>query len=123
MARGECPDLPIKLEATFTSSYVGIQAEVLSVELDFHLDAKDSSEAEKNVLDLGCTFEANYELLQNYKPAQDEIDAFSAGNAVFNCWPYFREIVQNLTLRMGFSIPPIPFLRIQTKPTQPTQTT
>jgi hypothetical protein len=120
--KGECPKLPIKLTVTFSSSYAGTQAGVLSVGLDFRLDAKDSSETEKGVLDLSCTFEANYELLQSYEPAQDEIEAFAGGNAVFNCWPYFREIVQNLTLRMGLAIPPVPFLRVQTKP-QPTPTT
>jgi hypothetical protein len=49
-------------------------------------------------------------------PPQQELDAFKAGNAIFHCWPYTRELVQSMTMRMGLAIPPLPFLRLAPKP-------
>lgn len=56
-----------------------------------------------------------YGLRPGYKPSQPELDAFKDGNAIFHCWPYTRELVQSLTMRMGLRIPPLPFLRLAPK--------
>jgi len=56
-----------------------------------------------------------YALRPGYKPPPQELAAFKEGNAIFHCWPYVRELVQNLTMRMGLRIPPMPFLRLAPK--------
>ena len=71
------------------------------------------------VFSVECVYELCYRLKEDYKPQADEIEAFKNGNAVFNCWPYFREFFQNLTARMGQTPPPLPLLRIVPKPATP----
>lgn len=42
--------------------------------------------------------------------SQEEVDAFARTNALFNVWPYWRELVANSVDRMGVKIPPVPLL-------------
>lgn len=61
---------------------------------------------------INCHFDADYELRDGFEPEESHINAFHNGNAIFNCWPYFRELVQSATVRMGLPPPAIPFLRL-----------
>lgn len=62
-----------------------------------------------------CSLVATYRLQEGYRPAHAVLNAFHKANAVFNCWPYFREFVQSSSLRMSIPPPPVPFLRVQVK--------
>jgi hypothetical protein len=42
---------------------------------------------------------------------EKNIEAFAVTNGVFNAWPYWREFVQNTTVRMGLSPLTIPVFR------------
>ena len=78
---------------------------------------KAVTEDEKTeVLVITCRLEVVYELAEGYEPTSEQIDAFSQGNAVFNCWSYFREYVQNSVARIGYPPVTIPFLRMVPKP-------
>lgn len=81
----------------------GLQPDGLVVQLKFTLATKPGTvEAE-------AVYSAYYDL----SSAISEADAgvFAKHNAVFNVWPYFRELVQNFSARMG--VPPltIPLLK------------
>ncbi len=43
---------------------------------------------------------------------KEDADAFARHNALFNAWPYWRELVQNTTVRMGFPPPLVPLLKV-----------
>jgi len=73
-------------------------------------------EGEGNTVSVDCTYESRYRLNDDYKPSDAEIDAFRLGNAVFNCWGFFREFSQNSMLRMGYPPISIPFLRLSLTP-------
>lgn len=46
-------------------------------------------------------------------PVDDaDAEAFARINAVFNAWPYWRELVQSTVVRMGFPSPHVPLLRV-----------
>jgi len=80
-------------------------------------DAKDAElQADKHFLEVACRFALGYALKPGYTPSQEDLDAFNEGNAVFHCWPFFRELVQNLTMRMGLEISPLPLLHLASKP-------
>jgi len=68
------------------------------------------------VFSVECAYELCYGLEEGYRPEGNEIEAFKNGNAIFNCWPYFREFFQNLTSRMDQAPPPLPFLRVAPRP-------
>jgi len=74
------------------------------------------ADKEPHLFQVVCRYALVYELRAGYTPSQQELDAFKDGNAIFHCWPYTRELVQNLTMRMGLPIPPMPFLRLAPKP-------
>lgn len=73
----------------------------------------------KRLFEVSCRFAVQYALKEGYSPDKQELEAFKEGNAVFQCWPYARELVQNLTLRMGLQLPPLPLLRIAPRPVVP----
>lgn len=49
--------------------------------------------------------ELSYELPQGTEKDPAELEAFANVNGVFNAWPYWREIIQNISTRMG--LPPL----------------
>ena len=71
------------------------------------------------VISVTCRLEADYDLEEGYVPSPEEIEAFRQGNAIFNCWAYFREYVQSTVARMNFPPITIPFLRMAPKAITP----
>jgi hypothetical protein len=65
---------------------------------------------EPNAFSIDATMNLQYKLSEE-RTAEDA-EAFAQINAVFNAWPYWREIVQSTATRMGILIPPIPLLKI-----------
>ena len=101
-----------------------------SLDLDFKTPAKSAAQAvlpvtivlklnagsEPNVNQLAeieCTMEATYAFRPEFIPTDEQVASFQTGNAVFNCWPYFREFLQSNLQKMGYPIPPLPLLRLE----------
>jgi hypothetical protein len=64
-----------------------------------------------------CVFEVAYRIRDSYSPSEAEKSSFSRGTAVFNCWPYAREFLRDVTARLGHQVPALPLLRISPKKT------
>jgi len=77
--------------------------------------ADGQEQPEHHRFEVACRYALAYGLRPGYNPSTQGLDAFGEGNAVFHCWPYSRELVQNMTMRMGLPIPPLPFLRLAPK--------
>ena len=89
----------------------------LAVSISIFGDPDDSAaETDSHLFQIRSRYALQYDLKPGYMPAQQDLDAFKDGNAIFHCWPYTRELVQNMTMRMGLPIPPLPFLRLAPKP-------
>lgn len=87
------------------------------VKITVHGDTeKDPAEGAHRLFEVSCRYCAEYSLKEGYEPSQAELEAFKQANAVFQCWPYARELVHSLTQRMGLQLPPLPLLRIAPKP-------
>lgn len=93
----------------------------LTIPIRFEFKAVTEDE-EAEVLIITCRLEAAYELAEGYEPTPEQIDAFRQGNAIFNCWSYFREYVQNSVARMNYPPVAIPFLRMVPKAIPATST-
>lgn len=107
--------LGLRLETTVLSSVQGCAR--FAVRIVVHGDPKDGEgKPEQHLFEVACRYALQYALKADYTPSQEELGAFKEGNAVFQCWPYSRELVQNLTTRMGLQMPPMPFLRLAPKP-------
>jgi len=59
--------------------------------------------------------EAEYLLRPGFAPTTEQIDAFHSVNAIFNCWPFFRELISSMCVRMRIPVFLIPPLRIEGK--------
>jgi hypothetical protein len=107
--------LGLRLETTVLSSVQGCAR--FAVRIAVHGDPKGGEgKPEQHLFEVACRYSLQYALKAGYTPSQEELEAFKEGNAVFQCWPYSRELVQNLTMRMGVQMPPLPFLRLAPKP-------
>ncbi|MCC6262080.1 MAG: hypothetical protein IT169_00765 [Bryobacterales bacterium] len=77
---------------------------------------EDGAPIDAPSLDVEASFEVDYRLRGEYVPGDASVDAFANGNAIFNVWPYFREFLQNMTVRMGHPPLTAPFLKLHQEP-------
>ena len=102
-------------DINFMPSAFRVHKDRVSIETDFRFIITSAAPADTQVFRVECQFKAEYGLLEGFVPSEKQIEAFQCANAVFNCWPFFREYVQNTAARMNLPPPPIPFLRIVRK--------
>jgi hypothetical protein len=107
---------PFGLAQSHSVTAIGVIDGNLRVEVAFRFQGFDSSEGKAPLFGVECSFDLDYEVEDGYHPSPEAISAFKNGNAIFNCWPYARECVQNLTFRMGLRTPPLSLLRMIPKP-------
>ncbi len=90
-----------------------VEDDVLGIQIRFILNAKNEGDDTKDFLTLTATFQLTYEGENVKEIAEDSRIAFANVNAVYNAWPYLRELVQNISSRM--SIPPltVPLLKVK----------
>jgi preprotein translocase subunit SecB len=105
----------LSLEIDFKPAAFRVGPEGLTLDTDFKFAIAREGQKDNPVVLIECRFEGQYALVPEYIPSEEQIEAFRTANAVFNCWPFFREYVQNTTVRLGFPPPPIPFLRMTQK--------
>ena len=77
----------------------------LRIETTFAMEARSASDEEKLQAEIRGTFELSYKIPDDESFSSEELDAFGQVNAVFNAWPYWRELVQASLARM--SMPPL----------------
>ena len=71
----------------------------------FTFTAKESERSKsKPLLIITAIFVAEYEMAEGFRPSKHDLEAFVRANAVFNCWPYWREYVHSTAARMN--LPP-----------------
>ena len=58
------------------------------------------------------TFELSYRVPSDAKFSAEELKAFADFNAVFNAWPYWRELVQTSLARMSLPVLTVPVFRL-----------
>ncbi len=119
----ESPGGRIKLRFRQRARQVQAPEGILRLEVNFRLSGdqekhssnKEPKASKEPLLVVDCTWEVDYRLAENYQPSPKAVKAFKDGNAIFNCWPYFREYVQNAVTRMNLPPLTIPLLRLLPK--------
>jgi hypothetical protein len=64
------------------------------------------------VAEISATFIAQYQILPNTNPSQEELDAFAKSNAGYHIWPFWREYAQSTCTRSGLPVITIPMYRV-----------
>jgi|SRR5665213_236486 len=111
---------PFSVKPVLSNISSSIQGQQFVVEVEFEYAVWDSSEPPERLFLVDCGFEVAYRLRDSYTPNEAEKSAFSRGTAVFNCWPYAREFLRDITARLGHQTPALPLLRIIPKKAEPT---
>ncbi len=108
---------PIEVSMDFKAKRIEDTPAQLVVEVSFRLTGlkKQNPSKSRTTVCIECTFEMSYELKAGFNPTPEQVSAFKDGNAIFNCWPYCRQYVQETIQRMGYPPLILPFLRVQTK--------
>jgi hypothetical protein len=106
---------PFSIKPALSNISSSLQSEQFVVEVSFEYAAWDSSEPQERLFLVNCTFEVAYQISDGYSPSEEEKSSFSRGTAVFNCWPYAREFLRDITARLGHQTPILPLLRITPK--------
>jgi len=107
---------PFTLKISHNASANTILNGRLRIEARFQAHGFDSASPAALLFSVECAFDLDYEITdKDFEPLPESIAAFKDGNAIFNCWPYARELVSSLTSRMEFQVPALPFLRMVPK--------
>jgi hypothetical protein len=105
--------VPLKFWLKYEALEPHLSGRKLSTPVQFGFQVVDDKNTE--AVSFQCILQADYLLNEGYDPIAEEIDAFRESNAIFNCWPYFRELVQSSLSRMNYPPMSIPFLRLAPK--------
>jgi hypothetical protein len=112
---------PFSVKPALSNIAPSLQGDFFVVEVSFEYTAWDSSEPSERLFLVNCTFEVAYRIRDGYVPTEEERSSFSRGTAVFNCWPYAREFLRDITARLGHQTPVLPLLRITPKKVEPAE--
>ena len=80
---------------------------------------RESGGRRRVAADISGCFELRYKADTKVRTTQKDLQAFAEVNAVYNAWPYWREFIQNMFVRM--SLPPLvlPVYRVTDAARQP----
>lgn len=66
-----------------------------------------------------ASFELEYSLPKGFAPKPTELQGFAEINGIFNAWPYWREYVQSMFIRMGLPPLTLPVYRLKDRALTP----
>ena len=87
----------------------------LQIEAMFSLEIRSDSEEETLQAEIRGNFELSYQIPDGENFSAEELAAFAEFNAVFNAWPYWRELVQTSLARMSLPVLTVPVFRVSPK--------
>ena len=84
----------------------------LRIETSFALEVRNAGDEDELQAKISGTFELSYQIPDDESFSSEEIEAFAQVNAVFNAWPYWRELVQASLARMAMPVLTVPVFRV-----------
>lgn len=81
--------------------------------VNFHLDGrKINKEKAEAVFFIEATFQALYDIPENITTDKNTLQTFADMNGTFNLWPYWREFVSSISVRIGLPALTVPSFRV-----------
>lgn len=82
------------------------------MEFEFHAQRLGEDEAPHDgVVHLAATYVLDYSLPENLELSANALEQFAILNGAYNAWPYWRELVQTVTGRVGLVAITVPVYR------------
>lgn len=85
---------------------------LLLIRTKFNLEIRASGGDGELQAEVRGIFELSYQVPADEKFSSDELKGFGEVNAVFNAWPYWRELVQSSLARMSMPVLTAPVHRL-----------
>lgn len=85
---------------------------LLLIRTKFNLEIRASGGDGELQAEVRGIFELSYQVPADEKFSSDELKGFGEVNAVFNAWPYWRELVQSSLARMSMPVLTVPVHRL-----------
>ena len=89
----------------------------LWIEATFRLEVRSEGDEQELQAEVRGTFELRYRIPNDESFSSEELTAFAEINAVFNAWPYWRELVQASLARMSMPTLTVPVFRFTPRDT------
>ena len=77
------------------------------------LNIHSTGDERKELLRIDSEYILSYQLLGKKRPSTNDIEIFCSMNAVYNAWPYWRELVHSMANRMDLPVPIMPLLKFK----------
>ena len=90
---------------------------LLLIHTDFSLEIRSEDYDGELQAEIRGLFELSYRIPKEERFSSDEFKAFSQFNAIFNAWPYWRELVQASLARMSMPVLTVPVYRVSPRNT------
>ncbi|MDE2784250.1 MAG: hypothetical protein OXK77_14940 [Gemmatimonadota bacterium] len=84
---------------------------LVRVDLRFEAHSTDDGEPDQRVVDIEAEFLVVYRTTTTSPFPTDALRHFARLNGTYNAWPYWRELVQNMTTRAGMAGITVPVFR------------
>ena len=116
-AASRSPDLPeegkrkARIKVTSVGHAYCQEHRRLQVHVGFGLTLVSADSSDQKI-EMNASFVIDYALKGTAEFSDREFDAFAGLNGVHNAWPFWRELVHNLTARMGIRPLMIPVHRV-----------
>lgn len=91
----------------------------LFAEVHFKLSGVVAENVSKKVVSLSAVFELSYSVSREAQLTPKQLDAFARINVLYNAWPYWRELAQDVSARMGLPRLIVPVFRVGQPPVKP----
>jgi len=85
---------------------------LLLIRTQFNLEIRGGGGEGELQAEVRGIFELSYQVPADEKFSSDELKGFGKVNAVFNAWPYWRELVQSSLARMSMPVLTVPVHRL-----------
>jgi preprotein translocase subunit SecB len=106
----------LKIDLSHTVKVDVVEDTVLAVQVHYLLKASPDGTDSSPFMNMSVVFQLLYDGEEITSIAPEKRQMFGDINAVHNAWPYFREVVQNMAMRMGLQPLTVPLLKIQATP-------
>ena len=107
----------VSIELGHTVKVEVVEGNALAVHVQYSLKGSPDGPDSAPYVNLSVVFQLLYDGDGLTSIAPEKLQAFGEINGVHNAWPYFREVVQSMSTRMGLPSMTVPLLKI-TKTTE-----
>lgn len=100
------------LEINFHTDTKPLSEEEFITLCHFELAASDQEQSNDFFLEIKATYSVAYKIDSPDPLPFEDLDMFGRINPLYNVWPYWREFVQNMTVRLGLPALTLPLFKI-----------